>query len=109
MSTPPYARYFQNFTSPWEFADPATAATRLKKAGFEAIDTGREEKPTAFTNPGEFQQFVASVILQRHLERLPTEDLRQAFLGTLTAECVKATPPLLLDYIRLNLQARKPL
>jgi trans-aconitate 2-methyltransferase len=109
MSTSSYTRYFQDFTSPWEFADPATTATRLKKAGFESIDTGSEEKPTAFENPAEFQQFVASVILQRHLERLPTEGLRQAFLGTLTAECAQATPPLLLDYIRLNLEAQKPL
>jgi len=109
MSTSPYARYFQDFSSPWEFADPATTATRLKNAGFEAIDTGSEEKPTSFDNPTEFQQFVASVILQRHLERLSTDDLRQAFLGTLTSECAQASPPLLLDYVRLNLQARKPL
>jgi trans-aconitate 2-methyltransferase len=108
MSTAPYLRHFQDFTSPWEFADPATTATRLKKAGFEAIDTGSEEKPTTFDTPTEFQQFVAGVILQRHLERLPTDDLRQTFLTTLTTECAQATPPLFLDYVRLNLQARKP-
>jgi trans-aconitate methyltransferase len=109
MSTSPYQRYFQNFTSPWEFADPATTAVRLKSAGFEAIDTGSEEKPTPFDDPAEFQEFVASVVLRRHLERLPTGDLRGTFLGTLTSECAQAAPPLLLDYVRLNLQARKPL
>jgi len=108
MDSPQYAPYFQSFATPWEFADPETSAARLKKAGFEAIDTSIEQAPTSFSSPQEFQRFVASVILHRHLELLPIPALRQQFLTTLTEEFAHAEPPLLLDYTRLNLQARKP-
>lgn len=108
MSSAVYKPHFRDFLFPWEFADPATTTTRLKKAGFEAIDTSLEQAPTTFANGHEFQQFVANVVLRRHLDRLPTTDLRQQFLESLTMESAKADPPFVLDYMRLNLQARKP-
>jgi trans-aconitate 2-methyltransferase len=107
MASPEYASYFQSFATPWEFADPETTAIRLTKTGFVAVETGTEAAPTSFSSPEEFQQFVASVILHRHLELLPM-DLCQQFLAALTAQSVHAEPPLMLDYVRLNLQARKP-
>jgi trans-aconitate 2-methyltransferase len=108
MASHAYAPFFHDFESPWEFSDATTAATRLKRAGFEAIETNLEEAPTQFSTPQEFQQFVANVILHRQLERLPTAELRESFLSEVTSQAAKADPCLLLDYWRLNLQARKP-
>ena len=108
MATPAYSPFLHDFESPWEFSDANTAANRLKKAGFQALETNLEEAPTQFSTPPEFQQFVRNVILHRHLERLPTAELRESFLGKVTSQAAEDDPPLLLDYVRLNLQARKP-
>jgi trans-aconitate 2-methyltransferase len=108
MQSEPYARDFAGFASPWEFSDAQTAAARLGRAGFEQIETSLEEAPTRFFDAQEFQQFVENVILHRHLERIPTPERRQRFLARLTAQAAADDPPFLLDYWRLNLQARKP-
>jgi len=108
MASPAYSPFFHDFESPWEFSDASTAAARLKHAGFEAVETNLEEAPTQFSTPQEFQQFVANVILHRQLERLPTAELRESFVSAVTSKSAKDDPPLLLDYWRLNLQARKP-
>jgi trans-aconitate 2-methyltransferase len=108
MATPAYAPFFHDIQSLWEFSDATTAAKRLRNAGFETIETDLEDAPTKFSSPEEFRQFVGNVILHRHLERLPSPELRQQLLAAVTAECAQSDPPLLLDYVRLNLQARKP-
>ena len=109
MQTEPQAQYFKGFQSPWEFSDAETAAVRLRSAGFESIKTDLEETPTQFPNAQEYKQFVESVILHRHLERIPDPNLRRQFLAELSAQAAGDDPPYLLDYWRLNLEARRPL
>jgi trans-aconitate 2-methyltransferase len=104
----PYRQYFQGFASPWEYATAAVTAERLRRAGFVEIETSLEEAPTQFPNAADFQQFVESVILRRHLEPIPDAALRQKFLATLTEQAANDDPPFLLDYWRLNLRGRKP-
>jgi trans-aconitate 2-methyltransferase len=108
ITQPPYAQHFSGYPFPWEFSDSKTAAARLRSAGFEQIETSLEEAPTRFDTGAEFQRFVESVILHRHLERLPNAELRQSFMGELTRQAAADDPPFLLDYWRLNLQARRP-
>jgi trans-aconitate methyltransferase len=108
MSAEPYAEHFAGYMSPWEFSNAETTAGRLRRAGFEQIETSLEEAPTTFPNAQEFQQFVESVILRNHLERVPDTDLRQSFLVNLTAQAAADDPPFLLDYWRLNLQGKRP-
>ena len=107
MESPAYAKYFVGYRFPWEFSDAETAANRMRKAGFEHVETSLEEAPTKFATAGEFQSFVESVILHRHLERLPQAELRQNFLAELTRQAANDNPPFLLDYWRLNLQGRR--
>ena len=104
MESPGYAKHFVGYRFPWEFSDAETAANRMRKAGFEQVETSLEEAPTKFETAGEFQSFVESVILHRHLERLPQAELRQNFLAELTRQAANDNPPFLLDYWRLNLQ-----
>jgi trans-aconitate 2-methyltransferase len=108
MQSPPYAQYFAGFQSPWEFSDAETAAARLKAAGFDKIETSLEEAPTKFPTAEDFQQFFESVILHRHLERIPAPELVRQFLAELTRQARADDPPFLLDYWRLNLQAKRP-
>lgn len=105
--SPAYAKHFFGYRFPWEFSDAETAANRMREAGFERIETSLEEAPTKFGTAGEFQSFVESVILHRHLERLPQAELRQNFLAELTRQAANDNPAFLLDYWRLNLQGRK--
>jgi trans-aconitate methyltransferase len=108
LRMPPYAAYFGESFFPWEFSSAETAATRLKQAGFEQIETSVEEAPTKFSTSAEFQQFVESVILHRHLERIPDPDVCRALMEEVTRQAAAGDPPFLLDYWRLNLQARRP-
>jgi trans-aconitate 2-methyltransferase len=108
LATPPYENYFVGYQSPWEYSDSETASARLRQAGFEQTETGLEEAPTKFANAQEFQQFIESVILRSHLERIPDAAMRQQFLAQLTQRCAADDPPFLLDYWRLNLQGKRP-
>lgn len=107
MASAAYAEYFAGYQSPWEYSDAETAASRLRHAGFEQIETSLEEAPTTFPGAREFQQFVENVILRNHLQRIPDAALRQQFLGELTRQSAADKTPFLLDYWRLNLQGRR--
>jgi trans-aconitate 2-methyltransferase len=107
IESPAYAKQFVGYRFPWEFSDAETATNRMRRAGFEQVETSLEEAPTKFETASEFQRFVESVILHRHLERLPQAELRQNFLAELTRQAANDNPPFLLDYWRLNLQGRR--
>jgi trans-aconitate methyltransferase len=103
-----YAAHLAGFESPWEFATAELTAERLCRAGFVSIESSLEDAPTLFPNAHEFQQFVESVILRRHLERIPEAALRQQLLAELGRLAASDDPPFLLDYVRLNLKAQRP-
>jgi trans-aconitate methyltransferase len=108
ISTDPYRDYFAAYQFPWEFSNAETTAGRLRRVGFEQIETSLEDAPTTFPNAQEFQQFVESVILRNHLQYIPEPAPRQQFLAELTRQAADDDPPFLLDYVRLNLQGRRP-
>jgi trans-aconitate methyltransferase len=107
MEDQPYAPFFAGWPGTWEFADAAVTAERLRAAGFAHVETGLEPATTVLQDAEEYRQFVSTVIFRPHLERLP-DDLKPCFLDTLVARAEQDTPPLSLDYWRLNLQASRP-
>jgi trans-aconitate 2-methyltransferase len=54
--------------------------------------------------PDEPEAFIETVCLGHHLERLP-EELRPLLVKTVADRC---GDPLTLDYMRLNIDARRP-
>ena len=108
MHAPPFTSFFAQWPSPWEFADATTTADRLRAAGFVDIDTNLEEAPTTLASEDDYREFVTTVIYHPHLDRLPSAELKQAFLDRVTALSARDDPPFTLDYWRLNLAARKP-
>jgi trans-aconitate 2-methyltransferase len=84
--------------SPWVFAGPEETDLRLQAAGFTAIRSWLEDRPT---DPDDVAAFVRTSILPAHLSRLP-EDRREPF-----AAAVVAGVRLPLDYVRLNVSARR--
>jgi trans-aconitate 2-methyltransferase len=108
MRNPIFAPHFTGWTSPWEFANADTTARRLRRVGFTDIETNAHESPVHHTDAAAYREFVEHVICRPHLSYLPTPELRDRFLSTLTEQAAHDSPPFELDYWRLNLDARKP-
>ena len=97
---PPWAQYFEGWKGVWNYAAAEETAQRLERAGFGDIHTWLEERPTELTDG---REFVSSVCLVRHLDRIPAER-RDAFVDELLA-CYGE--PVVLDYVRLNMTATR--
>lgn len=106
MASADYAAYFHDWHDPWYFADPDSTTVRLHAAGLIDERASLEEAPVRFDTAPLFSEFVAAVCL-RHLDRLPL-DRRAAFMADLTQEYASDSPPFVLDYWRLNIDARRP-
>jgi trans-aconitate methyltransferase len=106
-ATPQIAPFFAEFREPWLFEDAQGAAATLRRAGFVDVETSIEPAPTILADAAEYSEYVRNIILQRHLEKLPTEAHRAQFVARLTAQAAEDDPPFSLDYWRLNLRGRK--
>lgn len=106
--TAEFSKALASFPEPWFFSDGEGAASRLHAAGFRDIHTNTEPAPFSVSSNQEFQNYLRTFVLHRHLELLPSELLRQRLLQQLAALCAHDSPPWTLDYWRLNLRARKP-
>ena len=95
----PFVRWFEGWEGPWNFAGPEETAERLEAAGFEAVEAWLQPYPVVPDDPGDY---LRTVCLGYHLERLP-EELRDAYTE---AVLERAEPAL--DYVRLNITARRP-
>jgi trans-aconitate 2-methyltransferase len=103
-----FSAWLGEFSEPWFFSDAEAAASRLCAAGFEEVRTDVEAATITVSTAEEFKGYLRTFILHRHLERLPTELLRETFVETLTSGAGADDPRWTLDYTRLNLRARKP-
>jgi trans-aconitate 2-methyltransferase len=97
---PQFAPYFVGWPRPWNFASAEETSERLEHAGFAEVRCWLEPRPV---QPDEPKAFVRTVCLVRHLDPLPPE-LHDAFADTVLE---RAGEPLTLDYVRLNMTARK--
>jgi trans-aconitate 2-methyltransferase len=106
MAMPKFARYFTGFHEPWLYQNAEQAAAALNRAGFTDIETSVASAPTILNNAEHYREFVPNIIFRRHLENLPSEELRAEFIEALLAQAANDDPPFLLDYWRLNLRGR---
>ncbi len=96
-----FAPYLRGITSSWNFASPGDTEVRLQGAGFEVRRCWLEERPSRPRDP---RAYVETVCLGAHLERLP-EEMRAPYLDAVLEVIPR---PLTLDYVRLNISARRP-
>ncbi len=90
------------WTGPWVFATPEETRARLEAAGFDEIETWLNDEPTELEPGAPFEEYLRTICLGAHLDRLP-EAGRAAFVREV-AERMGAP---LLDYVRLNIVARR--
>jgi hypothetical protein len=107
-SDPPFAPYLASFPSPWFYQNAEGAADTLRRAGFVEIETGLEPALTVMEGRRQYEEFVRTVIVRAHLDRLPGAELRGQYVSQLADLAARDDPPFLLDYWRLNLAAKKP-
>jgi trans-aconitate 2-methyltransferase len=97
----PFARYLAERAEPWHYASAAETEARLARAGFADARCWLEER---IVEPEDPRHYVAVVGLAAHHEMLPPE-LREPFTAAVDAELPR---PLVLRYVRLNIEARVP-
>ena len=98
---PPFAAHLAGWTGPWNFASVQGTAERLVRAGFVDVDVWHEPHPVV---PEYTEDYLRTVCLGHHLERLP-DAVRRPFVAAVAERCGE---PLELDYVRLNITARRP-
>jgi trans-aconitate 2-methyltransferase len=98
---PPFAEHIGGWDGPWNFQPAPATAMRLEEAGFVDVSAWTQDWPVV---PDEPEEFIRTVCLGHHLERLP-EELRPLLVERMVE---RAPSPLTLDYVRLNMDARKP-
>ncbi|MDQ6805674.1 MAG: methyltransferase domain-containing protein [Actinomycetota bacterium] len=97
----PFDHYFVGWQRPWNYADAEETTARLTRAGFSEVRCWLEPKRVELADP---RPFVETVCLVRHLDPLP-EGLRGLFIDRVLA---RSGEPLVLEYVRLNMTARRP-
>lgn len=95
---PEFAQHFGAANSIWNFAGAEETEQRLRGAGFTEVRCWLEPKPYQPPDP---LAFTSTVTLGPLLARLP-EEKRRPFAEAVLAE---AEQPLVLDYVRLNIEA----
>lgn len=96
----PFADHLADWAGPWNFTSPREARRSLERAGFTQIEAWLEPRPT---RPEEPRAFIRAVCLGPHLERLPGP-LRDRYVDAVAGAIGE---PLELDYVRLNITARR--
>ena len=97
---PEYASHLTQ-ARPWNFASPEGTETRLRSAGFAGARCWLQPKPVQPERP---LAFISTVTLGPILDQLPPEK-RQPFAEAVLAQ---HESPLVLHYVRLNIEARVP-
>jgi trans-aconitate 2-methyltransferase len=97
---PPFAQHIAGRRGPWNFTSAEYAREKLEAAGFVDVETWLEPAPM---RPAEPREFIRVVCLGHHLSALP-QDLRGAYVD---AVAERLGDPLELDYVRLNVSARR--
>jgi trans-aconitate 2-methyltransferase len=100
-ATDEFKRYFTDWQRPWNYAGADETKQRLEQAGFTDVSCWLEPRPVTPDDP---RAFVQTVCLVRHLDPLP-EELRAPFIDRVLEQ---AAEPLVLEYVRLNMTARRP-
>ncbi|HEY0872105.1 MAG TPA: methyltransferase domain-containing protein [Vicinamibacterales bacterium] len=101
-----FPEFFAGWTNPWYFAGVEETHARLKEAGFNKADVWLESTPTVMPDAATFTEFIAAVCLRHQLDRMPAAT-RRAYLDRIVEQAAADDPPYVLDYWRLNIDARK--
>jgi trans-aconitate 2-methyltransferase len=101
-----FRRYLEGWTDDKNYADAETTRARLEAAGFEEVETWLHDEHTRFGSVEELARFLGAVVLGGHMERLPEEE-REPFATAVAKGVAAVEDSPVLDYVRLNMTARR--
>jgi trans-aconitate 2-methyltransferase len=90
------------FTKAHNFQTPEATTARLEASGFTDIQAWLSEAPTRFERGEPLEAFLQTVCLRPNVDQLPPAE-REPFVKAVAARM----PEPVLDYVRLNVTARK--
>jgi trans-aconitate 2-methyltransferase len=94
----PYAEHFRDWRPPWNYAGAGETQERLLSAGFASAECRLQPAPREPEYP---REFLSTIVLGPHVQRLP-EELRERFMD----DALEAIgEPVVVDYVRLNIDA----
>jgi trans-aconitate 2-methyltransferase len=91
----------ESFEGRKHFAGPEDTRERLERAGFSHIETWLQDEPTPLA-PQDLEPYLATIALGDHVEGMD-EDERRRFVH----EVAIRLPASAIDYVRLNITARR--
>lgn len=94
----PYAEHFAGWRDPWNYAGAEETEARLLAAGFSRARCWLAPAPS---RPEEPREFLSTIVLGPHVQRLP-EGLREPFMDEVLELLGE---PVVIDYVRLNIEA----
>jgi trans-aconitate 2-methyltransferase len=97
----PFREHFEGWSYPWHFEGPEATDAALRGAGFDDVSCWLDDSPERPEHPDEFLRVVC---LNPYLPQLP-EELHEDFRAAVREELGE---PVVLDYVRLNIDARRP-
>lgn len=106
MRSSSYATAFDGWSGPWCYATPEETQERLTRAGFTDIHTWLNPEPTVLTSRDHLADYLQTIVLGQHLLRLPTEHHRPFAEAVSDTVSGRVGQPLI-DYVRLNIVARR--
>ena len=98
---PRYAPRFAGWERPARYETAEATAERLEAAGFDEVRCWLEPAPAV---PDEPHEYLATIVCGAHVERLDEAE-RPGFIAEIVDHLGS---PVTIDYIRLNLEARRP-
>jgi trans-aconitate 2-methyltransferase len=106
MRSPTYAAAFAGWYSPWLYATPEATEERLTRAGFTDVHTWLNPEPTTLSSREHLIDYLVTIILGQHVLRLPHEQHRP-FAEAVADALLRRVGQPLIDYVRLNIVARR--
>jgi trans-aconitate 2-methyltransferase len=86
----------------WNYASSQDTRSRLESAGFEDIHVWLHQEPTPFASSEQLTDYLETVCLRQSVGSMPAEQRAQ-----LLRDVVSAMPDRVIDYVRLNIEARR--
>jgi trans-aconitate 2-methyltransferase len=95
-----FSAYLRGIPAVKNFASVGDTEARLERVGF---DVGRVWVENRTVEPREPRAFISTVVLAKHIQRLPA-DRRDEFVDAVLSSMPR---PAVLEYVRLNISARR--
>ena len=107
MQSEQFKEHFVDWKQSWYFPKPEETETLLKKARFRDIQVNLSRRTTTFSDRESFANFVKTVIMKPFLGYLPYAKKRDQFVDVFLDEFEQLGVGWLLDFMRLDIFARK--